>query len=136
MCLWVFSFFCDFIYWIGWGSSAWAEVSLYCMGAAIVGSLLAAVPGVIEYQSLKGRSRTIVVFHMTLNTAAVILFTVNLLLRGNGAIDLGASLVFSALILVLLTISGWLGGKPVYVPRPGAAGERQEKIRMGIDPAA
>lgn len=46
--LWVFAFVCDVIHALS-GNTVWLTVATYCIGGGIVGAVLAAVPGLIDY---------------------------------------------------------------------------------------
>src|SRR5262252_8322778 len=62
------------------GNPVWRTVAFYDIAAGVVGGLLAAVPGFVDYFSLEGRRRT-ATWHMILNLVVVGLFVVNWLLR-------------------------------------------------------
>lgn len=49
--LWVFALVCDVVSAAG-GNTAWQTVATYCIAAGIVGALVAAVPGLIDYFSI------------------------------------------------------------------------------------
>src|SRR2546426_6610557 len=48
----VFSVGADLIAYFGWGRAVWKDVAFYAIGGGIVGALLAAVPGFIDYLSI------------------------------------------------------------------------------------
>ena len=130
--LWVFSFVCDLIHLLISPNPIWSDVALYCIGGGIVGALLAAIPGFIDYLSLTdSRTKKIATYHLVLNLVGVVLFAANFGLRYAG--DRGASLpiIVSAITLVGVGISGWLGGELVYVHGVGveAAPPSRENIR-------
>lgn len=112
--LWIFSLFCDLMYFSGSTNPAWPTVALYTMAGGIVGALLAALPGLIDLLSLPARPRRTALAHMTINLTVVALYVANLWMRlsapENGNIPLWLSLI----AIGLLVISGWLGGKMVY----------------------
>src|SRR5437667_7222116 len=83
--LWVFSLVCDLIYLFVTHNPIWSQVAFYCIGGGIVGALLAAIPGFIDYLSItERRLKKIATFHMILNLLGVVLFAANLGLRWNG----------------------------------------------------
>ena len=89
-------------------------VALYTLIGGIVGALLAALPGLVDLVSLPEGPRTTALVHMGINLTVVALYAVNAWLRlqgGGGQIPLILSLVGVG----LLAVSGWLGGKMVYV---------------------
>ncbi len=113
--LWIFSFVCDLIYYFGAGNTLWNDVAYRAMAGGIIGALLAAVPGFIDYLSLSGRTRSIATIHMGLNLLLVVLFAVNLYVRSQGVAVESAPIFLSLIGVIILGISGWLGGALVYV---------------------
>lgn len=132
--LWIFSLICDLVHAAGWGGEVWRTVAFYTLAGGIVGALVAAVPGVIDLLSLRSALRRIALTHMAINLTVVVLYGINLGWRwGDPALGSGP-VWLSALSVALLGVSGWLGGKMVYVhgvgvetpPRPaGTAAERK-----------
>jgi uncharacterized membrane protein len=123
--LWVFSFVCDIVALNRPENSVfWNDMAFYTMAAGVIGALLAAVPGYIDYHSLREpRVKRIATTHFVLNLVIVILYVFNLGFRLNQPIETKSSAVLiSAIAIVLLAISGWLGGSMVYVH--GVAVER------------
>lgn len=111
--LWIFSWVADLIYVSGWGEQ-WRAVAFYTIGGGVVGALLAAIPGYFDYRSLTdSHPKKIATWHMTLNLTIVALFGLNLWMR---AVDISweGAFVLSTLGVLLLGISGWLGGELVY----------------------
>lgn len=133
--LWIFSFVCDLIHLLVSPNPIWSDVAFYCIGGGIVGALLAAIPGFIDYLSLTDtRTKKIATYHLVLNLVGVVLFAANFGLRYAG--DRGASLpiILSAITLVGVGISGWLGGELVYVHGVGvesSATSRENIRRVG-----
>jgi uncharacterized membrane protein len=114
--LWIFSLVSDLIYVIGWGGGVWTDVAFYTMAGGLVGALLAAVPGLIDFLALTDpRVKKIGWAHMLINLTVVGSFAVNLWLRTQSAPGATLPLVLSAMAVALLGISGWLGGTMVYV---------------------
>jgi uncharacterized membrane protein len=113
--LWIFALVADFIFRAG-GNPAWATVAYYSMAGGIIGAIAAAIPGFIDFLDMKpSRTKSIAVRHMLLNVVALLLFMWNFLLREPGT-AVGAFPFFLSIVGVLLIlISGWLGGHMVYV---------------------
>jgi len=112
--LWVFSFICDIVYHAGSHNPLWKEMAFYTMLGGVVGALLAAVPGFIDYLSIRDvHVRRIATTHMVLNLAVVALFIFNLGLRFNGSSEV-LPVVLSVIAIAILSVSGWLGGSMVY----------------------
>jgi uncharacterized membrane protein len=111
--LWIFSLVCDFVYRFGSQNPNWDVVARYTLVAGIVGALIAAVPGFIDMLSLPWGVKRIALMHMSINLTVVALYVVNAWMRRNGGSD--ATLWLSFISVGLLAVSGWLGGKMVYV---------------------
>lgn len=112
--LWVFSFVCDICARFAADPATWQVVALYTMIGGIVGALAAAIFGLIDLLSLPhGPIRSTAVTHMLINLTVVVLFAINAWLRtGDRATPTGFWL--SLIAILLLVVSGWLGGKMVY----------------------
>src|SRR4051812_37393558 len=84
--LWIFSLVCDIAYHAGAHDVFWKTAAFYTMAGGIVGALLAAVPGFIDYLSLTDRqAKRIATTHMVLNLTVVAIFLFNLGIRYNAA---------------------------------------------------
>src|SRR5215211_607515 len=80
--LWIFSAVCDLVYTFGLGDALWKDMAFFSMAGGVIGALIAAVPGYLDYRSLATRDvQRIGLWHMTINLSIVILFTINLWLR-------------------------------------------------------
>jgi len=113
--LWLFSFVCDLVFTFGSGDIVWKTIALYAMIGGLAGALAAAVPGLIDLLSLPESPRRTAIVHMSINLVVVALFAINTWMRlraGGTGSTTGVLLSFVA--IVLLAISGWLGGKLVY----------------------
>ncbi len=111
--LWIFSWVADLVYASG-GGEQWRAVALYTVGGGVVGALLAAIPGYLDYRSLTDpQPKTIATWHMTLNLTIVALFVATFWMRVADLSWVGG-FVLSTLGVLLLGISGWLGGELVY----------------------
>lgn len=112
--LWVFSIVCYAIF-LATAVPVWRTVSLYSMGGGVVGGILAAIPGIVDFLTLsQSRVLTIAMSHMISNTVALTIFTISLLL---GILWEGHTLVpfiLSLFGLLAMGIGGWLGGSLVY----------------------
>ena len=129
---WILSFVCDVTFVLGAGATHWATVSFWSMLVGILGAIAAAVPGVLDMLSLDGTPKKIALTHMGLNIAIVLLYAMNFGMRVNGGGIAGLPLAFSIAAIVLLAVSGWLGGHMVYVHR--VAVDEPERITDGIKP--
>jgi uncharacterized membrane protein len=127
--LWIFSLVCDICYHAGSQNEFWKSAAFYSMAGGVIGALLAAVPGFIDYLSLTDRrTKKIATTHMTLNLVVVALFLFNLGLRYNAtpAAEL-FSVVLSVVGIGLMGVSGWLGGSLVYVHHVGIAPKQDDR---------
>ncbi|HKA61791.1 MAG TPA: DUF2231 domain-containing protein [Methylomirabilota bacterium] len=117
--LWIFSFVSDVVFLAGWAGPTWKIVASYTIAAGVIGALLAAVPGFIDFLSITDRRvGRIALNHMVLNLFTVVLFALSFGLRV--VYPLGAlPVVVSAAGLVSLAIAGWLGGELVFVHQMG-----------------
>ena len=117
--LWIFSLVADLIF-LWRGNPAWEWVAFYTLAGGIVGALLAAVFGIIDYFGIKNRkASSIAAWHARINVLALLIFAGSFYLRTTG----GAGLVNRSLTIpvalsvvgvILITISGWLGGELVF----------------------
>ena len=112
--LWVFSFVCDLFHAGGASAQAWTTVAFYTMAGGIIGALLAALPGLIDLLSLPEGPRATAIKHMALNLTIVALYVINFAMRWKEPANPCGLVWLSLISLVLLVISGWLGGKMVY----------------------
>jgi uncharacterized membrane protein len=128
--LWIFSLICDVIYVLQLGGALWKDMALASMAGGIIGALLAAGAGYLDYRSITvPEVRRIGWWHMILNLSITILFVVNLWLRVVSDMDAIWPVFLSLVGVALLAISGWLGGELVYVH--GVAVESQTKPSRG-----
>jgi uncharacterized membrane protein len=116
--LWIAALAFDIVYAVTRGP-IWRTLAFWNIAAGIVGALLAAVPGFVDYLDLQGRARRIATFHMVLNLGAVALFAVNWYVRTRVTTESWWPLVLSVIGVVGIIVSGWLGGELVYVERVG-----------------
>jgi uncharacterized membrane protein/nitrite reductase/ring-hydroxylating ferredoxin subunit len=115
--LWVTSFIFDLI-----GAASHEQgyfmASFYMIVAGCIGAVVAAIPGVIDlFGSIPQRSsaRTRGYIHGSLNSLALVLFIYTAYRRGGpGGVADGVAIATSAVGVVLIAISGWLGGTLVY----------------------
>jgi uncharacterized membrane protein len=114
--LWIFSLVSDLIYKFGFGGAVWNDVAFYTIGGGIVGALIAALPGFIDLTDLQNpKTKSIAIWHMFINLLAVAVYCVNFWLRMHRAPGDTLPITLSVGGIVLIIISGWLGGELVYV---------------------
>ncbi|RJQ48656.1 MAG: DUF2231 domain-containing protein [Desulfobacteraceae bacterium] len=121
-----FSLFADLMHHSGNGKDAWKEVANRSMMGGIAGALAAAVPGFVDYLSLKGRAKKIGTAHMAMNLSIVGLYGYNLWRRTKSP-ESKLPVALSAIGSAGLFVSGWLGGELVYVHGSGVESEEERK---------
>jgi len=112
--LWIFSLVCDLIHAGGSSNPAWTTVAFYAMGGGIIGALAAAVFGLVDLLSLPAGPRSTAIKHMSINLLVVVLYVVNFWARMGRTENPGGLIWLSVVAILLLVVSGWLGGKMVY----------------------
>jgi uncharacterized membrane protein len=113
--LWVFSLVADIVF-LSTGNPDWQSAAYLTLGGGIVGALIAAIPGFIDFLSLhEPQARRTAGLHMVLNLAIVAVYAINFWLRSQS--DPGGMLSYwlSVLTVIALVASGWLGGHLVHV---------------------
>ena len=100
----------------------WALVSFWLIVAGIIGGLVAAVFGLIDYLKIPAgtRAHRLGRIHGLGNVVVVVLFAVSWWLRRTAPTDPpGAALIFSFGGIALATVTAWMGGE--LVERLGVA---------------
>src|SRR5688572_17716724 len=105
----------------------WTTVSFWMIAAGIVGGLMAAVFGLIDYLNIPAgtRANRIGLLHGLVNVGVMILFAASWLLRRNSPetrSTTALALSFAGVVASLL--GGWLGGELV------------ERLGVGVTPGA
>src|SRR5438477_6119543 len=93
--------------------------SFYSMFLGVITALIAAVPGLVDYTSIRSDhpARKIATAHLVLNLMVVVLYGINLGVRSSALSGTKISLLPLVLSLIgvgLLSASGYLGGMLVY----------------------
>jgi uncharacterized membrane protein len=105
---------CDVILWFT-HNPFWPQVSVVLIGFGIVGALLAAVFGFIDYGTapMSDAAKSTATRHMVLNLLTVVIFAVALWLRWNDNVST-AGIVLTVIGVIVLGVSGYLGGHLAY----------------------
>jgi uncharacterized membrane protein len=117
--LWVFSLVADILYLIK-GNPGWLWVAFWSLLAGCLGAIAAAIFGIIDYLAIKDKEvAKVAAWHARLNVLAFLLFAASWYLRtNNGSSIIGGSLkiplALSVVGVIVVTISGWLGGELVF----------------------
>lgn len=111
----IFSFAADLICLATGAKEPWNTLAYCTMIGGVIGALAAALPGLVDLLSLPaGPIKKTALTHMGINLVVVAIYIVNVLMRSANMQDLKLPMLMSLVTIVLLVISGWLGGKMVY----------------------
>lgn len=94
-----------------------AQGSRWLIVVGVLGALIAALAGFLDLLAIPAHTRAsgTALLHMSLNLAVVVAYAVNFLIRDkDDAAVPWAPLVLSVASLVVLSASGWLGGRLAY----------------------
>ena len=108
-------------------SGKWAQAAFYDMSIGIIGGLLAAVFGLIDWLAIPAgtRAKSIGARHGLGNLVVIALFAVNWALRkGAPQEPRVVSIVLSFVAIALALVTAWLGGELV------------DRLRVGVDDGA
>ncbi len=127
--LFVFSLACDVAARLG-APPAFGDMAYWAMVGGVVGALVAAVPGFIDFLSIRDpKAQRTGLIHMGLNLTIVVLYLVNLYLRtGMPPVVPPAPFILSIVAVGLLVVSGWFGWALVYEHGVGISGETEIAI--------
>jgi uncharacterized membrane protein len=107
--------------------SKWSSMSWYMIAAGIIGGLLAAVIGLVDWLAIPSgtRAKFIGLWHGGLNVVVVLFFAVSWWLRSTAPSDPGKfALALSFLAVLVAVVAGWLGGELV------------DRLGVGVDEGA
>jgi len=116
----------DVIY-LATGNPTWTTVSFWMIAAGIIGGLLAAVFGLIDYLKIPSGTRAarIGLLHGATNLGVMILFIASWYLRWSSPeVPSNAAFALSFIGVVAALLGGWLGGELV------------ERLGVGVTPGA
>lgn len=142
LALWYTSFATDVVFYFNRHASL-VLISKFMIAAGIIGAAAAAVPGIIDWLAIKNNEvKRIANWHARLNVLALLIFSVNLYLRMQAGSPLvGRSLripfLLSLLGVILISISGWLGGALSFEHGVGVAPQHdtpEEEVAKGRFP--
>jgi len=102
----------------------WSTVAYYTMIGGIVGALIAAIFGFVDLLSLpSGYTKKIGITHMVINLTVVVLFIASAYMRHESHSPAGTPFILSVVAILMLLVSGWLGGKMVYEAGVGVSAD-------------
>ena len=112
---WLFSFAADLLCFFTGATTPWSMLAYYTMIGGILGALAAAIPGLVDFISLpSGYTKRVAATHMGINLTIVALYAVNVFMRRANPESLSVPMLMSLVAILMLLVSGWLGGKMVY----------------------
>lgn len=95
--------------------AGWATASHWLLIVGLIMAALAAVTGLTDFFGDKRVQSSDAIKHMLANVTAVVLELVNLLMRlHNDDFIASTGVYISALVVLILVYSGWMGGELVY----------------------
>jgi uncharacterized membrane protein len=109
------------------GDPSWFGISFWMIAAGIIGGLLAAVFGLIDWWAIPSgtRAKAVGLWHGVGNVVVVLLFIVSWFLRRPDPGNPGATaFTLSFIAVVLALVTGWLGGELV------------DRLGVGVDHGA
>ena len=132
LALWATSFVVDVLYYF-LRHATLLVIAKFMIAAGCIGAIAAAIPGIVDWLSIKnGDVKKVANWHARLNITALVVFAISLFLRmGRYGEFVGRKLTIPFLLslvgVILITISGWLGGELVFRFGSGQT-ESKEKI--------
>jgi uncharacterized membrane protein len=139
--LWTTSFAVDVFFYF-YRNPSLLLISKFMIAAGCLGGIAAAVPGIIDWLAIKdGQVKRVANWHARLNIIALVVFAISLYLRMHaGSPWVGGHLtipfLLSLLGVVMIGISGWLGGELAYkygvgvAPQHDTPEEEAAKVRL------
>lgn len=113
---------CYIVYGITGDATFWPRMAVVLMIFGIIGALLAALFGFVDYFTARmpDAVKKTATNHMVLNLAVVVIFLIALW-QGWSNYANPVSIWLSVAGIIIMAVSGWLGGKLTFVGRVGAA---------------
>lgn len=96
------------------GNGKWSDIAFYMIAAGVIGGVVAAIFGFIDWLAIPKRTRakSVGLWHAAGNDAMLILFAISWWLRrGNTTDPSTLSLILSFAGAAAALVSGWLGGE-------------------------
>ena len=129
--LWITSFVVDVVFYFS-RHPTMLVLSKFLLAAGCLGAVAAAIPGLIDWLAIpSGEAKRVADWHARLNIIALIVFAISFFLRIGRFSDLvGRRLtipfLLSLLGVILIAISGWLGGELTFRYRIGQMRDAKE----------
>jgi len=122
--LWITSFVVDVVFYFSRHPTL-LVISKFLLAAGCLGAVAAAIPGIIDWLAIPaGKAKRVANWHARLNIIALIVFAISLALRLQSYSHfvgrrLTIPFLLSLLGVILIVISGWLGGELTFRYRIG-----------------
>ena len=119
LALWTTSFVVDVLFYF-LKHPTLLVISKFLLAAGCIGAIAAAIPGFVDWLAIKdGEVKKAANWHARLNVIALIVFAISFFLRlGSYSDFVGRKLTIPFLLslvgMILISISGWLGGELVF----------------------
>ena len=119
LALWVTSFVVDILFYF-FRHPTLLVISKFMIAAGCLGAIAAAIPGFIDWLAIKnGDVKKVANWHARLNVTALVVFAISFFLRLGSYSDfvgrrLTVPFLLSLVGVILISISGWLGGELVF----------------------
>jgi uncharacterized membrane protein len=113
---WTAAIVFDIIALVGAAPDAFATGALWLVVIGVIGALLAAVFGLLDFSKLaRGtKAHRTALAHLSLNTAAIILFAISIPVRAGADGPSVGGFVLSLIAYLIVGASGFLGGELAY----------------------
>lgn len=119
LALWATSFVVDVLFYF-LRHPTLLVIAKFLIAAGCIGAIAAAIPGFIDWLTIpNGEAKKVANWHARLNIAALVVFAISLFLRvGRYSELVGRKLTIPFLLslvgVILIAISGWLGGELAF----------------------
>lgn len=119
LALWTTSFVVDVLFYF-LRHPTLLVIAKFMLAAGCIGAIAATVPGIVDWLAIKdGDAKKVANWHARLNIAALVVFAISFFLRLGSYSDLvGRKLTIPFLLslvgVILIAISGWLGGELAF----------------------
>jgi uncharacterized membrane protein len=114
----------DLAYW-STGEVMWADFSAWLVTVGVIMGFLAAIAGLIDFLGNRlVRALLPAWLHLTGNALVMVLATFNMLVHSRDAWTsiVPTGLILSAVVVLILLFTGWMGGSLVYRHHVGVSG--------------
>jgi len=125
----------DFIYLVR-KDAVWQTVAFYLIWGGVIGGIVAAVPGLIDYFAAIPRGldvREDATIHLILNASALVLFIINLAIRRKSRAPGRIARTLSVLGVLVLIVGGWFGGELVFEHGVGVSPAHEHEVIGGYE---